>query len=100
MSTGCECEFFVFKGQHYYILEHYNAPKNSFDWHEHADVYGPFSSYKSAEQHLSDTHANPGGWSHSDDEMANSRWHGEYSALVARAIKPRARNAFAFRYWR
>lgn len=62
MSTGCECEFLeVRKDQWYYILEHYNAPKNSWDWHEHADAYGPFPSEDAAHEHLRENHANPGG---------------------------------------
>lgn len=48
-------------GRWHYILEDYNAPKNSWDWMEHAKAYGPFQTQYQADQHLSDHHANPGG---------------------------------------
>lgn len=64
MSTNCEC-MMVEKtpGEWFYILENYNAPKNSWNWIDHAEAYGPFASEDDAAQHLSDNHANPGGWS-------------------------------------
>lgn len=63
MSTGCNCEFIEVKpGVWFYILEHYNAPKNAWDWRENADAHGPFSSDDAAIKHLSDNHANPGGY--------------------------------------
>jgi hypothetical protein len=64
MSTGCECEFVEQEsGKWIYRLEHYNAPKNAWDWRENADEFGPFSSFEQAERHLRDNHANPGGYS-------------------------------------
>lgn len=64
MSTGCECEFVEHAdGTWTYWLEDYHAPKNSWDWHDHAEEYGPFKSYPEAVDHLSANHANPGGWS-------------------------------------
>jgi hypothetical protein len=62
MSTGCECQFIEVKpNEWWYLLEEYNAPKNSWDWREFAEAYGPFSSEDEAGEHLSKNHANPGG---------------------------------------
>jgi hypothetical protein len=64
MSTGCNCAFIEYEpGQWFYLLEHYHAPKNSWDWREHADCFGPFKSEEEAIEHLYNNHANPGGWS-------------------------------------
>jgi hypothetical protein len=65
MSTNNECEFFQWEkeGNWYYILEHYNAPKNAWDWREHASAYGPFTSQEQAQRHLDCNHANPGSFS-------------------------------------
>lgn len=64
MSTGCECLFFQWEpDEWYYLLEDYNAPKNSWDWRGHATCYGPFGSKDAAVAHLDANHANPGGWS-------------------------------------
>jgi hypothetical protein len=38
-----------------------HAPKNSWDWREHARAYGPFPSQDAAVKHLQSNHANPGG---------------------------------------
>ena len=63
MSTNSECAFIeVEPNKWYYILEDYHAPKNSYDWREHAQAYGPFASMDVAEKHLHDNHANPGGY--------------------------------------
>jgi hypothetical protein len=64
MSTGCECEFIeASPGAWYYVLEHDNAPKNAWDWRDHAAAYGPFALQAKAKEHLSAHHANPGGYS-------------------------------------
>jgi hypothetical protein len=64
MSTGCNCSFEeVEPGKWWYVLEDTYAPKNSWDWREYADAYGPFSTLDIAVKHLHDNHANPGGWS-------------------------------------
>lgn len=63
MSTGLECAIVeVRPGEWYYVLERGDAPKLAFSWMEHADAYGPFPTLDAAEAHLSDNHANPGGW--------------------------------------
>lgn len=63
MSTNSNCLFTQVKtNEWFYILEDYNAPKNAWDWREHATAYGPFSSLELAQKHLHDNHANPGGW--------------------------------------
>ena len=63
MSTNSECLFFQWElSEWYYLLEDYNAPKNSWDWKEHATCYGPFGSKDSAVAHLDANHANPGAW--------------------------------------
>ena len=62
MSTNNECLFFQWEeGKWYYLLEDYNAPKNSWDWREHATSYGPFSTKEKAQEDLHQNHANPGG---------------------------------------
>jgi hypothetical protein len=61
MSTGLNCVILEEKpGRWHYILEDYNAPKNSWDWMEYAKAYGPFQTHDKAYDHLSDHHANPG----------------------------------------
>lgn len=63
MSTNSECTFIqVTVDKWYYLLEDYNAPKNSFDWREHASSYGPFPNEEVAHEHLDNNHANPGGY--------------------------------------
>jgi hypothetical protein len=63
MSTGLECEFRERKpGEWYYVLEDWDAPKCAWDWREYATAYGPFASEDDANGHLSDNHANPGGY--------------------------------------
>lgn len=63
MSTGLECQIVERKpGEWYYILEDYDALKMAWDWREHATAYGPFPSEDAACRHLSDNHANPGGY--------------------------------------
>tara|TARA_R110000824_G_C15197540_1_gene675394 strand:+ start:235 stop:528 length:294 start_codon:yes stop_codon:yes gene_type:complete len=62
MSTNSECLFFRWsEDKWYYLLEDYNAPKNAWDWREHASCYGPFVTVELADTHCSDNHANPGG---------------------------------------
>jgi hypothetical protein len=64
MSTGLECSFIeLANGEHYYLLERGDAPRNAWDWREYADAFGPFASFDAAYQHLSDNHCNPGGYS-------------------------------------
>ena len=64
MSTNNECLFFQWEpDEWYYLLEDYNAPKNAWDWKEHATCYGPFQTKEKAVEHLDRNHANPGGWS-------------------------------------
>ena len=63
MSTNSECMFVeVEPCAWYYVLEEYDAPKNSWDWREHAAAYGPFPTMETAYRHLHDNHANPGGY--------------------------------------
>lgn len=59
MSTGAECNFWeVEPGRWKYRLQLY--PYGETD---EFDEYGPFSSFRSAREHLDRNHANPGGWS-------------------------------------
>ena len=59
MSTGADCIIIEKKpGEWHYRLQHWpygECPEYS--------EYGPFNSEDSAILHLSDNHANPGGWS-------------------------------------
>ena len=72
MSTNSECLHFKWSDGWYYLLEDDNAPRNAWDWREHATCYGPFETEEAAEQHLSANHANPGGGSHDDDPSLES----------------------------
>jgi hypothetical protein len=66
MSTDQACAFIeVQPGHWYYLLEDWDAPKGAYDWREYATAYGPFGTENKAIEHLSDNHANPGGWSRS-----------------------------------
>jgi hypothetical protein len=63
MSTGLNCGFIeVSPGAWYYLLEDWNSPKGAWDWREYATAYGPFGDLERALEHLSDEHANPGGY--------------------------------------
>lgn len=76
MSTGLECEFLWLQangkpdGEWFYILEEWDAPKNSWDWHEYATAFGPFPTEDAAQEHLRANHANPGGRSVSQRQEA------------------------------
>lgn len=62
MSSGLECLFVERdNGKWYYLLERWDAPRVTWDWREHADCYGPFSTWNEAWSHLRVHHANPGG---------------------------------------
>lgn len=63
MSTGLECLIVERdESQWYYVLQDWNCPVGAWDWREYATTYGPFPTKERAIQHLSDNHANPGGW--------------------------------------
>lgn len=69
MSTGLECCFIEPEaGRWYYVLQSPFCPVGAFDWREDAECYGPFPSMERAETHLRRHHANPGGYSVSDQE--------------------------------
>ena len=90
MSTGLNCEIReVAPNKWYYILEHYNAPKNSWDWYEYATAWGPFPSQDSADQHLTDNHANPGGC-YVEPYDANIHASDSLKNLISNAISPHA----------
>lgn len=93
MSTGLNCMFFELKpGSWYYTLEHYNAPKNSWDWTEHADTFGPFGSFEVADRHLSANHANPGGYN--EIPWSDKRTPDQQKRFEALAVKvPKARRS-------
>lgn len=86
MSTNQECLFLEWGGRWYYILEHYNAPKNAWDWMDNATTYGPFASEELANWHLKHNHANPGG-SHTvrEAEITGEARRAQYARLVATA---------------
>lgn len=73
MSTGRECTFFMHDNKAYYLLQDGSCPVDAWDWREYATCYGPFNDIDEAMQHLSDNHANPGGYStqngNTDDEL-------------------------------
>lgn len=58
MSTGADCLFVEDKnGKWTYVLQ-----KWPYGETEDYDRFGPFDSEDEAEDHLSENHANPGGW--------------------------------------
>jgi hypothetical protein len=90
MSTGLECNFIEIKpNQWYYLLENWGSPKGGWDWREYATAYGPFTDEGSADQHLRDHHANPGGSSTSayDENYTPDK---VMQRLIAEAIDPQA----------
>ena len=63
MSCQRECHIAEIEpGQWYCILEQTTSPKDAWDWKEHADCFGPFSTADAAIGEL-DRHSNPGGFS-------------------------------------
>jgi hypothetical protein len=105
MSTGCNCELLeVKKGEWWYVLEDYSAPKNSWDWREYASAYGPFGTKEIALKHLRDNHANPGGYS-SMEYTPDYRPDEVMLKLMAEAAERKKRDALmrfqtpVFRYW-
>ena len=97
MSTNSECSIIeVSTNKWFYILEDYNAPKNAWDWREHASAYGPFPSEEAAIKHLDDNHANPGGFGTSPlPQGVTTRdldKDATLKALIEGASAPRARS--------
>jgi len=82
MSTGFECAFFKVSKQQsfdygsgvqkalqpgwYYMLQNWTCPVG-VAWYSDATPYGPFDTKETAEEHLSDTQPNPGGWATHED---------------------------------
>lgn len=59
MSTGADCQFYEKKpGEWYYALQRWPYGETP-DY----DTFDPFSSEDAADKHLSENHANPGGYS-------------------------------------
>ena len=55
MSQNRELEFIEAEpGRWFYVLEDSSAPKDSWDWHDYATAYGPFTSYEKAREHQYD----------------------------------------------
>ena len=48
-------------GKWFYIIESTDAPKNSWDWREYAECFGPFDTLERAQEHLYDSHADTSG---------------------------------------
>lgn len=62
MSSGLECHIYeIEKGVWWYLLEDWDAPKNTWDWREFSTAYGPFDTEDEAYEHLCANHSNPGG---------------------------------------
>lgn len=79
----------VLPEQWYYILEDYDAPKNSNDWREHARAYGPFGNEDTAYTHLRNNHANPGS---SSTEPYNPEWKDKKDPVLDKLIAEAPRN--------
>lgn len=97
MSTNSECLFFRHDDKHYYLLEHYNAPQNAWDWRDNATCYGPFASFEEAQEDLRDNHANPGGHTDSSDENTTDEVLIKHAA---EAFKPHRRHCYGGRIFR
>ncbi|MGP3777011.1 hypothetical protein ACTWJ8_39880 (plasmid) [Streptomyces sp. SDT5-1] len=83
MSSGSACEVVeVAPGRWYYLIEDGDAPRNAFDWREHATACGPFGSWEAADDHVTACHGNPGG-------MEVTRFEGSFEpdAVLARLIE-------------
>jgi hypothetical protein len=86
MSTGLECNFVeVEPNKWYYLLQQSNCPVQCWDWREHADCYGPFTTFDLAQRHLDDNHANPGGYSR-EPYSPERKLDGVMQRLIAAAI--------------
>ena len=58
MSTNADCTFYEKKpGEWWYRLQCYPYGES-----EEYDTFGPFKTFDIAHDHLSDNHANPGGY--------------------------------------
>lgn len=86
MSTGLECYFMQVDGRWYYVLQQGSCPVLAWDWREYADCFGPFATFDEAYEHMGRNHANPGGYSktenHTPDEVEQK--------MIAEAIAPTA----------
>jgi hypothetical protein len=96
VSTNSECLFIeTSPGKWYYVLEDYNAPKNSWDWRENASCAGPFSTEDAAYEHMQANNANPG--SSSTEEYTEGDEPDEImQGLIENATKPRSRKRAGF----
>ncbi len=97
MSTGLECYFFRVKDGVFYVLQDWNCPVGAYDWCEYATAYGPFTTMDKATQHLSDNHANPGGYSRDDTEREPREV--EKRLIEAAKKRPLATNRRGWRGW-
>lgn len=71
MSTGADCHFHeVEPGKWDYRLQRWPYG----EWPEY-DTFGPFPSFEKAREHLSNNHANPGGWSVRTHPQHVHEWH-------------------------
>ena len=59
MSTGADCLIYEKEPNKWF----YNLQRWPYGETPDYDTYGPFKSQEEAENHISDNHANPGGWS-------------------------------------
>jgi hypothetical protein len=60
--AGLENVFFEPQaGQWFYAIEYSNAPRDSWDWRDYADCFGPFTTLESANEHLYNSRADVSG---------------------------------------
>lgn len=91
MSTNLNCVYFEPRpGRWYYALEDADAPKNAWNWLEHADVVGPFRSFTDAQTYLHRHNANPGGYNRCSYEL--------FAKGEAKALEMYERLALTARY--
>ena len=90
MSVCRACTFAEVDGSWYLLLEDEDSPKNAWSWTDHAQGYGPFNSFDTAEEYLSDYFSNPGGYNQSEGlKLADMPKDSGIRKLIENAKRPK-----------
>jgi len=88
MSSDQQCQFVERRpGEWYIVLEDYHAPKNSWNWLEHAKAHGPFETLQQADDYLRSV-GNPGATQAIDHEWFTEMDQTTYGQLFEKAERP------------